>query len=145
MKQEMLSMTENAWTELLDHMRRSVSALAAEKPAPHGESPFQWSAPKKVILYPVQMRLEGVSHGYSITFERAMAEAGSVNYEALPGAPEPLREIIQLHLDESGGEPFWRLSERSAPGMPMKTDVLVRRLLERLQVFRNEYRLAMLR
>ena len=127
----------NAWTELLDQIKRDLEPKPERR---SGGGQPQWVNPNKVIFYPVQMRLkdDGPS-GYSIIFERAMAEAGSVNYESVPGAPEPPRQTITLHLDESGSEPFWR-----SDGGITKTDVLARRLIDRLQNFRQEYNLIML-
>lgn len=137
-------MAENAWAELKDQIKQSLPKKASGERS-SGEPQPQWATPGKVIFFPVQMRLKDDPEGYSVVFERAMAEGGSTNYESIPGAPEPPTKTIRLQVDTGAGEPFWNISEKSEMGMPVKTDALARRLIERLRDFREEYRHTMIR
>jgi hypothetical protein len=99
---------------------------------------FRWVAPNRVAFFntrQVQTRFVQEPHRYSIFFERFGAESGHVNYEPIPGSGEPKQTVVTMLPEISGGEAFWRLAD----GQTLKSDILARRVIDRLPSFHDEY------
>jgi hypothetical protein len=120
---------EQAWIELLEAAKTRVSQMPEN---------FRWVAPNRVAFFntrQVQARFVQEPHRYSIFFERFGAELGHFNYEPIPGSGEPKQTIVTILAEISEGETFWRLAD----GQTLKSDVLARRVIDRLPSFHDEY------
>jgi hypothetical protein len=120
---------QDAWTELLDSAKHRTSQMPEN---------FRWVAPNRAAFFKtwqVQVRFVQETQRYSIYFERFGAELGDVNYEPVPGSGEPKRTVLTMMLEISGGEAFWRFAD----GQTLKSEVLARRVIDRLPSFHDEY------
>ena len=119
----------DAWNELLNAVRDAVPQVSEN---------VRWVPPNRVAFFKtwrVQARFVQEPQCHSIFFERFGAELGHVNYEPIPGSGEPKQTAVTMLLDISGGEAFWRLPD----GQTLKSDVLARRVIDRLPSFHNDY------
>lgn len=120
---------QEAWTELLTAVKECVSQMPEN---------FKWVGPNRVVFlktWQVQARFVQELQRYSVFFERFGAEMGHVNYEPIPGTGEPKQSVVTMLLELSGTEAFWRLAD----GQTLKSDVLARRVIDRLPSFHDEY------
>jgi hypothetical protein len=129
---------QQAYMELLDLVAQSLP-----KDTPSGAGHFSWVRPNRVVFsdrWQVQARFVQEPGRCSVFFERFGAEMGHVNYEPIPGTGKPKQTVVTMIPDLHGREAFWRLSD----GQTLKTDVLARRLIERLLSFHDDYGMSII-
>jgi hypothetical protein len=88
----------------------------------------------------LQARFVAEGEKHSIHFERFGADRGDANFEPTPNSGNPKGTVLTMQAEMSNGEAFWRISD----GQTLNPAKLVRRIVNRLQTFRDKYGMSII-